>query len=74
MPLLLHIFKRIYRFYYDGFRHISDWGRKVWIIILIKLFIIFFILRVFFFPDFLKKNFQDDREKSNYIREQLLIK
>ena len=42
--------RELVRFYYDGFRTMSWWGRKVWIIILIKLFIMFLILRIFFFP------------------------
>jgi len=68
----LNILKKIYVFYFEGFRNMSDWGRQVWIIILIKLFVIFLILRLFFFPDVLKKNFKDERSRSNYIREQLL--
>jgi hypothetical protein len=62
---------RIYRFYYDGFRTMSWWGKRVWVIILVKLFIMFLILRIFFFPDFLKVNFSNDRERSNYVLEQL---
>ena len=61
----------IFRFYYDGFRNMSWWGRRVWVIILIKLFILFLILRVFFFPDFLKVNFGSDRERGDYVLEQL---
>jgi hypothetical protein len=49
----------------------SSWGRNVWIIIIIKLFIIFAVLRVFFFPDFLKKNFDNDSKRSEYVLEQL---
>jgi len=70
----LNILRKIYVFYVEGFRNMSDWGRQVWIIILIKLFIIFFILRLFFFPDVLKKNFNDDLNRSNFIREQLISK
>ena len=62
---------RIFRFYYDGFRTMSWWGKRVWIIILIKLFIMFLILRIFFFPDFLKTNFSSDRERGDYVLEQL---
>jgi len=47
------------------------WGKPLWSIILIKLFIMFVILRVFFFPDILKKNFSSDEERSNYVLEQL---
>jgi hypothetical protein len=62
---------RIFRFYYDGFTTMSSWGRKVWIIILVKLFIMFLILKVFFFPDFLKKNFENDAQRSEYVLDQL---
>lgn len=31
-------------------------GRTLWLVILIKLFIIFFILKVFFFPNYLKQH------------------
>lgn len=62
----------LFRFYSDGFRNISSWGRKVWIIILIKLFIIFAILRIFFFPDFLGKKYDNDNQRSEYVRNQLL--
>ena len=61
----------VFRFYYDGFRTMSEWGKKVWIIIIIKLFIIFAILKIFFFPDLLKKNFDSDAQRSEYVLEQL---
>ena len=64
--------KTVIRFYYDGFRNMSWWGRRVWIIILIKLFIIFILLRVFFFHDFLKKKYNTDDERSEYVLEQLI--
>ena len=47
----------------------SRWGRQSWIVLLVKLFIIFAILKIFFFPDFLKKNFDNDRERGNYVME-----
>ena len=43
---------RIWTFYRDGFREMTL-GRTLWAIILIKLFIMFFILKLFFFPSFL---------------------
>lgn len=39
---------KIYRFYRDGFREMTT-GRTLWVIILVKLFIMFAILKVFFF-------------------------
>ena len=62
--------KRIFRFYRDGFKTMT-WGKKLWGIILIKLFIMFAILRLFFFPDILQKEFENDEERSNHVLEQL---
>jgi hypothetical protein len=45
-------------------------GKKLWIIILIKLFILFFVLRLFFFPNLLKKNFSNDQERGDHVIEQ----
>lgn len=39
---------KIVRFYWEGFRGMT-WGKELWVIILIKLFIMFAILRAFFF-------------------------
>ena len=66
------IFAKLFSFYFDGFRNMSGWGRKVWIIILIKLFIMFAILKLFFFPDLLKKKFDNDKQRSEYVMEQLI--
>ncbi len=62
--------KRVYTFYIDGFKGMVL-GKKLWKIILIKLFIMFAILKFFFFPNFLETNFQTDEEKSNYVLEQI---
>jgi hypothetical protein len=48
------------------------WGRRLWGIILIKLFIMFAILRLFFFPDLLKRDFESDRERSDHVLEQII--
>jgi len=67
-----NLFNRLFRFYYDGFRNMSQWGRKVWIILLIKLFILFAILKIFFFPNFLNEKYNTDKERSEYVLEQLI--
>ena len=46
-------------------------GRTLWIIILIKLFILFVILKIFFFPDFLRTRFDSDTERGDYVLEEL---
>jgi len=63
--------RSVFLFYYEGFRTMSWWGKKVWLIIIIKLCIIFLLLRLFFFPDFLKNKFRSDRERGDYVIEQL---
>jgi len=45
--------------YYDGFRKMRL-GKTLWAIIIIKLFIMFAILKVFFFPNFLKQHANGD--------------
>ncbi len=67
---MMNIIKRIWYFYLDGFRNMTV-GKKLWVIILIKLFIMFAILKIFFFPDFLNTKFNTDKERSNYVIEQL---
>ena len=65
------ILKKIVSFYFDGFKNVSVTSRKLWIIIFVKLFIMFAILKLFFFPDFLKTKFKTNTERSNYVIEQL---
>ena len=64
-----NVVQRIWKFYLSGFRDLSNWGKQVWIIILVKLFIMFVILRIFFFPDFLKSNFDNDQDRSEHVME-----
>ena len=65
------ILKKIVSFYFDGFIHLSVTSRKLWIIIFVKLLIMFAILKLFFFPDFLKTKFKTNTDRSNYVIEQL---
>ena len=60
---------RVFDLYYDGFRNMKL-GRTLWTIILIKLFIIFAILKVFFFPDFLKEHAGGD--EAGYVATKIL--
>jgi hypothetical protein len=45
-------------------------GKTLWTIILIKLFIIFVVLKLFFFPDFLKTH--ADGHEAEFVATQLL--
>ena len=60
---------RVYDLYVDGFRHMRL-GKTLWAIILIKLFIIFVILKIFFFPNFLKQYAEGD--ESSFVANELV--
>ena len=63
--------KAIYNFYAEGFRSMTV-GRKLWALIIIKLIIIFAVLKLFFFPDFLKSKCQTDDECADLVRQEML--
>lgn len=63
---LLH---RVFDLYYEGFRSMRL-GKTLWAIILIKLFIIFAVLKVFFFPNFLKQHAEGN--ESGYVASELV--
>jgi hypothetical protein len=64
-----HGFASIYRFYLEGFKNMRL-GKTLWVIIIIKLCIMFLILKPFFFPNFLNR-FSTEKEKSGYVGNEL---
>ena len=64
---MIRVLKNIYRFYADGFRSMTI-GCKLWLIIGIKLFVFFVILKLFFFPDILSRDFDTDEERAQHVR------
>lgn len=65
----LNLIQSVWRFYRDGFRAMI-WGRTLWILILIKLFVMFAILRLFFFQPQLGG--LTDEQKSETVGAELL--
>lgn len=61
---------KVYDLYADGFRHMTV-GRTLWTIIVIKLVVIFAILKVFFFPDFIKQH-ADEGQEAEFVATQTL--
>jgi hypothetical protein len=45
-------------------------GKTLWAIILIKLFVIFVVLKVFFFPNFLKQH--ADNDEPSFVATELI--
>ncbi|MCM1107456.1 MAG: DUF4492 domain-containing protein [Clostridium sp.] len=66
-----HTWTRIRDLYVDGFRAMT-WGRVLWLIILVKLFILFFVLRLFFFPDYLREAVGADGDKEEFVGTELI--
>ena len=69
MARLKHIAASVWHLYYDGFRSMTV-GRTLWAVILIKLFILFAILKVFFFPNYLKTH-ADKGAEHEYVATEL---
>ena len=61
---------RVYDLYRDGFRHMRL-GKLLWVIVLVKLFVIFVVLKIFFFPNFLKQHAKEG-EEDEYVASQVL--
>jgi len=61
---------KVFRFYNEGFRSMT-WGRTLWLIIIVKLIVLFGILKIFFFPDVMKSEFKTEKERSNHVIENL---
>jgi len=64
------LIKKIWLFYYDGFRSMTL-GKTLWIIIIIKLFVLFFVLKLFFFKTELG-TFSSEDEKSQHVITELI--
>ena len=62
--------RRAFDLYYDGFRSMTV-GKTLWLIIGIKLFIFFVIIKLLFFPNFLNSRFDSEQGKTEYVRHQL---
>lgn len=55
----------------DGFKKMTL-GKTLWTIVIIKLAIMFLILRPIFFPNFLNSKFDDSQSKSDYVGKELI--
>lgn len=64
-------FLNVFSFYKEGFQNMSQNSKKLWLIILIKLIIMFGVLKFFFFPNYLNSHFKTDEEKIEHITKEL---
>ena len=61
---------RVFDLYYEGFRNMRL-GKTLWLVILVKLFIIFVVLKLFFFPNFIKEHAEEGHEP-DFVATQVL--
>lgn len=69
-PMKKGLLFQIFHLYYDGFRTMTL-GKTLWTIILIKLAIIFLVLKLFFFPDFINTNSKNG-DKAGFVSKEIL--
>ena len=61
----------IWNFYVEGFRNMT-WGRTLWWLILLKVIVLFAVLRAFFFQPVLSG--KTDEQKMEHVGMQLIQK
>lgn len=64
------LFGRIAYLYIDGFRNMKL-GKILWSIILIKLAVVFLVLKIFFFPNFLSTH-TDKGGESDFVAKEII--
>lgn len=72
MPEKRNIVSLIARFYVEGFKSMTNVGRSLWLLIIIKVIIMFAVLKIFFFPDILSDTYNDDGERAEAVRNALI--
>ncbi|MCI6671798.1 MAG: DUF4492 domain-containing protein [Prevotella sp.] len=65
-----NFFYRVYDLYYEGFKNMTL-GKTLWAVIIVKLIIMFFILKPFFFPNHIKQHAEKGNESSFVATEML---
>ncbi|DAB31986.1 MAG TPA: DUF4492 domain-containing protein [Sulfurospirillum sp. UBA11407] len=67
----MSILKKIFYFYIDGFKNMGV-GKKLWLIIGVKFFIFFVVMKLLFFPNILQTQFSTDEQRADYVIENLV--
>ncbi|WP_440485531.1 DUF4492 domain-containing protein [Segatella hominis] len=68
-PMKQGLLSQIFHLYYDGFRTMTL-GKTLWTIILIKLAIIFLVLKLFF-PNYINSNAKNG-DKAGFVSKEIL--
>lgn len=59
--------RNVYYFYRDGVARMGRLGKLLWTIVIVKLVIMFVVLKVFFFENYMSANFDTQEQKTEYV-------
>lgn len=71
LPAMTNFWRRVADLYVDGFKNMRV-GRQLWALIIIKVFIMFAILKLFFFPDVVKEKTPPGGSEAQTVRTEIL--
>lgn len=63
-------FKGFIDMYREGFKAMTI-GKTLWLIVAIKLAVMFLVLKLFFFPNILSRDYDNDADRAEAVRENL---
>lgn len=66
----MSLLRKVASLYVDGFRNMTV-GRSLWALIIIKVVILFAVLKLFFFPDLLESGYDNDADRADAVRDAL---
>lgn len=66
----MSLLRKVASLYVDGFRNMTI-GRSLWALIIIKVVILFAVLKLFFFPDLLESGYDNDADRADAVRDAL---
>lgn len=62
--------KQFILMYRDGFRQMTV-GKTLWALVIVKLIVLFLVVKLFFFPNILERDYPDDSSRAAAVREHL---
>lgn len=67
----MNFVKKVFFFYYDGLKNMTNFGKSLWKLVVLKA-IILVIIANFLFPNILEKYFDNDTERSEFVGSNIL--
>ncbi|CAM2965393.1 DUF4492 domain-containing protein [Helicobacter burdigaliensis] len=67
----MQVFKKIFLLYYEGFKNMTL-GKSLWVVVILKLLIIFCFLKIFIYGEDFKERFSTQEERSEFVSKNLV--